>query len=211
MLKVVHEESEANATGGSTGSSSLLDQLFQLRQEPRPSRPAAAAALPAPRPAPARPGEMARLALTASVRDYVNGHRPRDGHDRSSPAPTTRRRLADIPSRGNPANIEQQRVNDERQRTQRRRSGRVCAGRWPVVHSLTRKRAEVQILLRPQVYRQLRPGVFHAGRGFEGCGGPANIPRAMQNDVCASSVHASTSGSVGTRQSSDAGSVPGRQ
>ena len=27
MLNVVHEESEANATGGSTGSSSLLDQI----------------------------------------------------------------------------------------------------------------------------------------------------------------------------------------
>src|SRR5207302_3124957 len=98
----------------------------------------------------------ARLALTASVRDYVNGHRPRDGHDRSSPAPTTRRRLADIPSRGNPANIEQQRVNDERQRTRPRRSGRVCAGRWRVVNSLTRKRSEVQILVRPQLFWLLR-------------------------------------------------------
>jgi putative transposase len=29
MLKVVHEESEANATGGSTGSSSLLDQIVR--------------------------------------------------------------------------------------------------------------------------------------------------------------------------------------
>src|SRR5207247_2022034 len=46
-----------------------------------------------------------------------------------------------------PRNIEQQRVNDERQRTQCRRSGCVCAGRSHVVHSLTRKRAEVQILV----------------------------------------------------------------
>jgi putative transposase len=29
MLKLVHEESEANATGGSTGSSSLLDQIVR--------------------------------------------------------------------------------------------------------------------------------------------------------------------------------------
>jgi hypothetical protein len=29
MRKVVHEESEANATGGSTGSSSLLDQIVR--------------------------------------------------------------------------------------------------------------------------------------------------------------------------------------
>jgi hypothetical protein len=49
-----------------------------------------------------------------------------------------------------PRNIEQQRVNDERQRTQRRRSGCICAGRWRVVNSLTRKRSEVQILVRPQ-------------------------------------------------------------
>src|SRR5205823_5379732 len=59
-----------------------------------------------------------------------------------------------------PRNIEQQRVNDERQRTQRRRSGRVCAGRWRVVHSLTRKRAEVQILLRPQLFWLLRGQVW---------------------------------------------------
>src|SRR5947209_6908995 len=50
-----------------------------------------------------------------------------------------------------PRNIEQQRVNDERQRTRPRRSGRVCAGRWRVVNSLTRKRSEVQILRAPTI------------------------------------------------------------
>ena len=56
--------------------------------------------------------------------------------------------------------IEQQRVNDERQRTRPRRSGRVCAGRWRVVNSLTRKRSEVQILVRPQLFWLLRGQVW---------------------------------------------------
>src|SRR5438105_1950932 len=44
-----------------------------------------------------------------------------------------------------PRNIEQQRVHDERQRTQSRRSGCICAGRWHVVHSLTRKRHRIRM------------------------------------------------------------------
>jgi hypothetical protein len=49
-------------------------------------------------------GSRATCGATASVRDYVNGAiEPRDGHDQSSPASMTGRRLMDIPSRGNPA------------------------------------------------------------------------------------------------------------
>jgi hypothetical protein len=49
-----------------------------------------------------------------------------------------------------PRNIEHQRMHDERQRTHRCRSAPIRAGRCRVVHSLTRKRSEVQLLVRPQ-------------------------------------------------------------
>ena len=52
MLKVVHEESEANATGGSTGSSSLLDQI--VRDGAR---------------------QMLAAALQAEVAAYIEAHR----------------------------------------------------------------------------------------------------------------------------------------
>src|SRR2546421_12044045 len=90
-----------------------------------------------------------------------------------------------------PRNIEQQRVNDERQRTQRRRSGRVCAGRWPVVNSLTRKRAEVQILLRPQLFWLLRGQFWSSDDPVSKPRDTARIPRAARCPTCLTTSAAS--------------------
>jgi transposase-like protein len=92
MLKVVHEESEANATGGSTGSSSLLDQI--VRDGAR---------------------QMLAAALQAEVAAYIDAHADQlDEHGRRVVVRNGYHAGREITTAAGAVPVRQPRVNDKR-------------------------------------------------------------------------------------------------
>jgi hypothetical protein len=92
MLKVVHEESEANATGGSTGSSSLLDQI--VRDGAR---------------------QMLAAALQAEVAAYIDAHADQlDEHGRRVVVRNGYHAGREITTVAGAVPVRQPRVNDKR-------------------------------------------------------------------------------------------------
>jgi putative transposase len=90
MLKVVHEESEANATGGSTGSSSLLDQI--VRDGAR---------------------QMLAAALQAEVAAYIDAHADQlDEHGRRVVVRNGYHAGREITTAAGAVPVRQPRVND---------------------------------------------------------------------------------------------------
>jgi putative transposase len=92
MLKVVHEGSEANATGGSTGSSSLLDQI--VRDGAR---------------------QMLAAALQAEVAAYIDAHADQlDEHGRRVVVRNGYHAGREITTAAGAVPVRQPRVNDKR-------------------------------------------------------------------------------------------------